>query len=195
LRRFGPLAGCTWLAFGGRPRRAGWGPRPARAAIALSIRLASCLSCATTLSMSILSFLYCDIRSSSSSRQSYHSHSLTAGSGSMPSCSAKAAITYTISRAHTLALEPSTVPAAKTLTCRKDVASCIPSEINLPCGAQIFHPTSEPTGQSEVRTEYPGSARRETQVSAFSLHGHRRFPQATWKNRRHTKTEIDDLSV
>jgi hypothetical protein len=132
---------------------------------------------------------------SSSSRQSYHSHSLTAGSGSMPSCSAKAAITYTISRAHTLALEPSTVPAAKTLTCRKDVASCIPSEINLPCGAQIFHPTSEPTGQSEVRTEYPGSARRETQVSAFSLHGHRRFPQATWKNRRHTKTEIDDLSV
>src|SRR5271165_5369755 len=44
-----PLAGLAWLVFGGRPRRAGGELSPTRAAIARSIRLASCLSCATTL--------------------------------------------------------------------------------------------------------------------------------------------------
>ena len=48
-RRFGPLAGLGWLAFGGRPRRAGWEPSPTRAVIAFSIRLASYLSCVTML--------------------------------------------------------------------------------------------------------------------------------------------------
>ena len=48
-RRFRPLAGLAWLPLGGRPRRAGWEPSPTRAAIAFSIRLASCLSCATML--------------------------------------------------------------------------------------------------------------------------------------------------
>ena len=40
-RRFRPLTAFAWLAFGGRPRRAGWEPVPTRAAIACSIRLAS----------------------------------------------------------------------------------------------------------------------------------------------------------
>src|ERR1035441_1201899 len=44
-RRVLPLAGLAWLFLGGRPRRAGWEPSPVRAAIACSIRLASCLSC------------------------------------------------------------------------------------------------------------------------------------------------------
>ncbi len=48
-RRFGLLAGLAWLPFGGRPRRAGWAPSPASAAIACSRRPASCLSCATML--------------------------------------------------------------------------------------------------------------------------------------------------
>jgi len=52
-RRFGPVACTAWLFLAGRPRRAGWEPTPKRAAIACSIRLASCLSCATTLSMSM----------------------------------------------------------------------------------------------------------------------------------------------
>lgn len=55
-RRFWPLAGLAWIRLGGRPRRAGWEPSPTRAAIAFSIRLASCLSCATTLLMSMVSF-------------------------------------------------------------------------------------------------------------------------------------------
>jgi hypothetical protein len=48
-RRFLPLAGLAWLLLGGRPRRAGWEPSPVRAAIACSIRPASCLSCVTML--------------------------------------------------------------------------------------------------------------------------------------------------
>ena len=36
-RRFLPPSGFAWLAFGGRPRRAGWEPSPTRAAIAFSI--------------------------------------------------------------------------------------------------------------------------------------------------------------
>ena len=48
-RRFLPVAGLAWLLLGGRPLRAGWESSPVRAAIACSIRLASCLSCATTL--------------------------------------------------------------------------------------------------------------------------------------------------
>src|ERR1019366_1688297 len=48
-RRFLVLAGLAWLLLGGRPRRTGWKPSPVRAAIACSIRLASCLSCATML--------------------------------------------------------------------------------------------------------------------------------------------------
>jgi len=42
-------AGCGTCTLGGRPRRAGWELSPTRAAIAFSIRLASCLSCATML--------------------------------------------------------------------------------------------------------------------------------------------------
>jgi hypothetical protein len=57
-RRFRPIAGVGWLALGGRPRRAGWEPVPTRAAIACSIRLASCLSCSTIPSMSMLSFRF-----------------------------------------------------------------------------------------------------------------------------------------
>src|ERR1039458_5454704 len=57
VRRFRPLAFKPCLFLGGRPRRAGWEPSPTRAAIACSIRLASCLSCVNMLSMSILSFL------------------------------------------------------------------------------------------------------------------------------------------
>src|SRR5664280_3323954 len=45
--RFLTLAGLAWLLLGGRPRRAGWESSPVRAAIACSIRLTSCLSCAT----------------------------------------------------------------------------------------------------------------------------------------------------
>jgi hypothetical protein len=41
------VAGCDACVLGGRPRRAGWEPSPIRAAMAFSIRLASCLSCAT----------------------------------------------------------------------------------------------------------------------------------------------------
>jgi hypothetical protein len=48
-RRFRPLAGLACFPLGGRPRRAGWEPSPTRAAIAFSIRLASCLSSATML--------------------------------------------------------------------------------------------------------------------------------------------------
>ena len=48
-RRFWPIAGLEWLPLGGRPRRAGWGPSPIRAAIACSRRPASCLSCTTML--------------------------------------------------------------------------------------------------------------------------------------------------
>ena len=48
-RRFGPLADLAWLPLGGRPRRAGCEPSPRRAAIACSIRLASCLSWSTML--------------------------------------------------------------------------------------------------------------------------------------------------
>src|ERR1019366_311501 len=48
-RRLLTLAGLAWLLLGGRPRRAGLKPSPVRAAIACSIRLASCLSCATML--------------------------------------------------------------------------------------------------------------------------------------------------
>ena len=48
-RRLGLLAGLAWLPLGGRRRRAGWEPSPTRAAIAFSIRLASCLSSATML--------------------------------------------------------------------------------------------------------------------------------------------------
>jgi hypothetical protein len=47
-RRFLLLDG-AWFVLGGRPRRADWEPSPARAEIACSIRLASCLSCATML--------------------------------------------------------------------------------------------------------------------------------------------------
>jgi hypothetical protein len=43
-RRFRPAACLAWLTLGGRPRRAGREPSPASAAIAFSIRLASCLS-------------------------------------------------------------------------------------------------------------------------------------------------------
>src|SRR5271165_2121563 len=43
-RRFCLLAGFAWLTLGGRPRRAGWKPNPASAAIAVSIRPRSCLS-------------------------------------------------------------------------------------------------------------------------------------------------------
>lgn len=56
-RRFWPLAGLAWLTFGGRPRRGGWVPNPTRAAMAFSIRLASCLSCVTMLLMSMFPFL------------------------------------------------------------------------------------------------------------------------------------------
>jgi hypothetical protein len=52
-RRFWPLAGLACLTLGGRPRRAGWEPSPTRAAIAYSIRSISCLSCVTTLLMSM----------------------------------------------------------------------------------------------------------------------------------------------
>jgi|SRR5271157_43871 len=48
-RRFWPPAGLAWLPLGVRPGRAGREPSPTRAAIACSIRLASCLSCATIL--------------------------------------------------------------------------------------------------------------------------------------------------
>src|ERR1035441_7442334 len=48
-RRFLTLAGLAWLPLGGRPRRAGREPSPTRAAIACSIRLASCLRCVTML--------------------------------------------------------------------------------------------------------------------------------------------------
>ena len=46
-RRFWPFADLAWLDLGGRPRRAGWESSPTRAAIAFSIRFASCLSCTT----------------------------------------------------------------------------------------------------------------------------------------------------
>jgi hypothetical protein len=48
--RFGLLAAVTFFEPAGLPgpRRAGWELSPKRAAIACSIRLASCLSCATT---------------------------------------------------------------------------------------------------------------------------------------------------
>jgi hypothetical protein len=50
LRRFCPVDCPGWLALGGRPRRsADWEPSPTSAAIARSIRLASCLSCPTKL--------------------------------------------------------------------------------------------------------------------------------------------------
>jgi len=48
-RRFLTRAGLAWLPLGGRPRRTGWEPSPVRASIACSMRLASCLSCATML--------------------------------------------------------------------------------------------------------------------------------------------------
>ena len=48
-RRFWPLADLAWLTFDGRPLRAVWESTSSRAAIACSIRLASCLSCATML--------------------------------------------------------------------------------------------------------------------------------------------------
>src|SRR5450759_576346 len=43
-RRFLRIAVLAWFLLSGRPRRAGCEPSPARAAIAWSIRLASCLS-------------------------------------------------------------------------------------------------------------------------------------------------------
>jgi len=48
-RRFWPLTGLAWLTLDGRPRLAGCDASPTRAAIARSIRVISCLSCATTL--------------------------------------------------------------------------------------------------------------------------------------------------
>jgi hypothetical protein len=48
-KRFLPVAGLAWPLLGGRPLGAGWESNPVRAAIACSIRLASCLSCATML--------------------------------------------------------------------------------------------------------------------------------------------------
>ena len=49
VRRFGLLAAVAFLDPAGLPgpRRAVWEPSPIRATIAFSIRLASCLSCAT----------------------------------------------------------------------------------------------------------------------------------------------------
>jgi hypothetical protein len=49
VRSFGLLAAVAFLEPAGLPgpRRAAWEPSPKRAAIAFSIRLASCLSCAT----------------------------------------------------------------------------------------------------------------------------------------------------
>jgi hypothetical protein len=51
--RFWLPAGLAWLPLGGRPRRVAWEPDPISAAIAFSIRLTSCLSCATMLVMSM----------------------------------------------------------------------------------------------------------------------------------------------
>ena len=48
-RLFALLGDLAWPAFCARPRRAGWEPSRARAAIARSIRLASSLSCDNTL--------------------------------------------------------------------------------------------------------------------------------------------------